>query len=358
MNTTQPPVADAGPRPRLSARAAGLTSSAIRDLLAHARRPGMISFAGGLPAAAMFDLEGLHAATAAVLETGVDVFQYGATEGQDDLRQALARLMGERGAPVECVARAGHEGSQQALDLVVRSLLDPGATVVVERPSYLAALQVLHLAQARVVAVDVDADGLCVERLDAACAGLAPRLAYVVPTFANPSGACLSLARRLALLEWAVRHDVWLIEDDPYGELRFGGEPLPSLLALAPRVPGAAARVIHVCSLSKVVAPALRIGWTVLPEALVGPVTRVKQSLDLQTSALTQEIAARYLGSGRLPTRVAAIARAYGARKRASPTRCIGISGIASASTIRMAGCSCGRASRTAPMRPRCCPWR
>ncbi|TXL66275.1 aminotransferase-like domain-containing protein [Zeimonas arvi] len=324
------------PEDLLARRVATMRSSAVRDLLHDARRPGMLSLAGGLPAPDLFDVEGLRAAAdAALAQAPREALQYGTTEGDTALRALLAAGLRARGAAVPDDAPLVTTGSQQALDLVARALLEPGDGVVVERPGYLAALQVFALTEARCVGVGGDAQGLCVDdlperlaqgrqapagRQDRASASRADgrlKLAYVVTNFANPTGATLSLARRIALLEWAVRNRVFVLEDDPYGGLRVEGEHLPPLLALAERVPGAADWCGYVSSLSKILAPGLRIGYAVLPEWLRGPVVRTKQALDLHTSTLTQAIAARYLAGGRLDARMPAMREAYRERRDA-----------------------------------------
>ena len=319
------------PEDLLARRVATMRSSAVRDLLHDARRPGMLSLAGGLPAPDLFDVEGLRAAAdAALAQAPREALQYGTTEGDTALRALLAAGLRARGAAVADDAPLVTTGSQQALDLVARALLEPGDGVVVERPGYLAALQVFALTEARCVGVAGDAHGLRVDdlpelaveagrqdRASASRAGGRLKLAYVVTNFANPTGATLSLERRIALLEWAVRNRVFLLEDDPYGGLRVEGEHLPPLLALAERVPGAADWCGYVSSLSKILAPGLRIGYAVLPEWLRGPVVRTKQALDLHTSTLAQAIAARYLAGGRLEARMPAMREAYRERRDA-----------------------------------------
>ncbi len=314
-----PAAPGAGAGLELAARMAGVASSAIRDLLAHAARPGMLSLAGGLAAADAFDVEGLRAAALEALADPQAVLQYGPTEGWPALRSQLATLMAARGAPVDAARIVVTTGSQQALDLVARALVDPGDRVIVERPTYLAALQVFALAQARIDTIGTDADGARVDELPGfgtvAPAGTLPRLLYLVPNFGNPSGTTLAASRRRALLQWAVRHRVPIIEDDPYGELWFDAPPPASLLAGAREVPGAEAFVVHVSSLSKIVSPSLRVGWVVAPPALGGALVRAKQAMDLHTSTLSQALAERYLASGRLAMRLPVL-RAHYARRR------------------------------------------
>jgi 2-aminoadipate transaminase len=295
-----------------------VSSSAIRDLLKHATEPGMISLAGGLPAPDLFDFEGLSKASADVMrELPVSALQYGVTAGQPDLRKALADLMATRGAKVDPTSILVTTGSQQGIDLMARIMLDAGDLVCLERPSYLAAIQTFALSQARFVGVDVDADGMKVDELEALILREKPKLIYTVATFANPSGATMSLARRRKLLELAVKHQVFVIEDDPYGELRSRGSPLPPLIALAKEIPGAEAWCGYLSTLSKILAPGFRIGWLILPPALLHHAEICKQGLDLHTSTFTQAVAARYLNSGRLLERLPSIRASYEARNKA-----------------------------------------
>lgn len=297
-------------------RSAAVQPSAIRELLRDAQRPGMISLAGGLPQAALFDVEGIRRATAAVFEQQPRrALQYGATEGQESLQTALSAHLLIRGIRVAPASIQVTTGSQQALDLMARAFLDEGDCVALEVPNYLAAVQAFDLRGACYLSLPVAADGADVERLVAqlsAHRGPAPKLAYLVSNFANPTGASWSVERRIALLRWAVAHQVFVLEDDPYGELRFAGAPVPPpLWVLAQRMPGAAEWCGYASSLSKIVAPGLRIGWLVLPPRVANVVTRIKQALDLHTSSFVQEIAARYLESGELERHLDIARRSY-----------------------------------------------
>lgn len=295
-----------------------VSSSAIRDLLKHATEPGMISLAGGLPAPDLFDLDGLARASADVMrELPIAALQYGVTAGQPDLRAALVDLMATRGAKVDAEHIVVTTGSQQGIDLIARVMVDAGDVVCVERPSYLAAIQTFALAEAEFIGVNVDADGMCVDTLEALLIEHKPKLIYTVATFANPSGATMSLARRKQLLQLAVKHKVFVIEDDPYGELRSRGETLPPLIAIAKDIPGASEWCGYLSTLSKILAPGFRIGWLILPPALRNYAEIAKQGMDLHTSTFTQAIAARYLQSGRLHERLPAIRASYKARNEA-----------------------------------------
>jgi 2-aminoadipate transaminase len=312
-----------GPDYAFSARMHGVQSSIIRDLLKLAQSPGIISLAGGLPSPFTFDVEGIKSATEDVLARDpTRALQYGLTEGQPALRRELARLTASRGAaPLEANIVVT-TGSQQGIDLMARLFVDPGDVVVVERPAYLAALQTFSLAQASVRTIDSDTGGACVEDIDAAldaaeAAGQKAKLIYVVANFANPTGATLGRERRLRLLRTAVARKVFVIEDDPYGELRSFGTVVPPLIALASEVPGAADWCGYLSTLSKVLAPGFRLGWLVLPPAVREQAAICKQGMDLHSSTFTQEVAASYLASGRLQARLPSIRAAYRERNEA-----------------------------------------
>jgi len=283
-----------------SRSARSLKGSAVRELLRDALRPGVISLAGGLPQPGLFDVERIRAATDAVFDGNArSALQYGATEGQGSLQVAIAALIHKRGIDVHPSTILVTTGSQQGLDLIARTFVDEGDTVALQIPTYLAAVQAFDLRGARYA------------RLQNACA---PKLAYVVSNFANPTGDCMSLEDRRSLLRWAVTQRVFVLEDDPYGELRFSGSALPSLWELARSIPGAAAWCGYASSLSKIVAPGLRIGWLVLPETVRETAARIKQAMDLHTSSFAQEIAARYLDSGELDERLPDARRTYAAQ--------------------------------------------
>lgn len=291
------------------------TGSPIRELFKYLSQPGMISFAGGYPASDLFDREGLDAAAARASKQAALCLQYGPTDGLPVLKDELAQLMTRRGTPCTAQELLVTTGSQQGFDLLLRVLVSPGDVVLVEQPAYPAALQALKLQQAEVVTLPVDQDGLDVAALaallDAGTLKRAPKLLYTVPTFANPTGATLSHERRLALLKLAARYRFIVVEDDPYGDLRFAGEALPSLLALSAEVPGARDWVVHFSSLSKIVAPGLRVGWTIAHTEILRRCVVAKQTVDLCSSSWTQAIAAEYLASGALEHHLPQIVTAY-----------------------------------------------
>lgn len=273
----------------LARRARSARSSVIRDLLRLTERPGVLSLAGGLPAPATFPVDRIAASAAAsfgrVGATGPVALQYGPTEGDAELRELVASRHGAGSAQVLITA-----GSQQGLDLLARVLIDPGDVVVVEEPGYVGAIQALRASEPQLVGIEVDADGMRTDLLEAELvAGLRPKLVYTVPNFQNPTGAVLSPDRRAHLGALADRYGFVLVEDDPYGELYFDTPPPPSLRSFG-------ANVVTLGSSSKILAPGLRVGWLVAPEALIGPTVRLKQAADLHTSSLSQRIVAELLG--------------------------------------------------------------
>ncbi|MBO8188525.1 aminotransferase-like domain-containing protein [Streptomyces spirodelae] len=302
------------PAPPLAARAASVGSSPVREILALTQRPEVISFAGGLPAPELFAAEPIRAAYDRVLaEEPQRALQYSTTEGDPALRGAVARRLGERGLPTGPDDLLVTTGSQQALTLLATALLEPGETVLVENPTYLAALQCFGLAGARVVPVDSDDEGVDPVALAEAVERERPKMLYLIPTFQNPTGRTLPLARREAVAELAARYGMWIVEDDPYGELRFEGEHEPWVSAL----PKAADRTVLLGSFSKVLAPGLRLGWLRAPAALRRACVIVKQSLDLHCSTVDQAAAARYLADNDLDAHLARVRDAYRERRDA-----------------------------------------
>ncbi len=295
----------------LAQRMARLKSSAIRELLKHSKMDGVISLAGGIPSDALFDFQGLNEATQrAITEQPKLAFQYGLTEGSPLLRERIAELCALRGVQTQAQDIVVTAGSQQALDLVMRATANPQDIFVVERPTYLAALQTLQLAEAQVMSVSSDENGMVVEELAALLETTRIKGVYLVPNFGNPSGVTLSADRRRQLVALAARHDFLIVEDDPYGELRFTEERHATIYQLAKEA-GHADRVVYTSSFSKILAPGLRLGWAILPEWLLHNVAIIKQAADLHASSLSQTIVEFYLGSGRLPAQIDTIRQAY-----------------------------------------------
>ncbi|MFI7678917.1 PLP-dependent aminotransferase family protein [Actinophytocola sp. NPDC049390] len=284
-----------------------MKSSPVRDLLALTQRPEVISFAGGLPAPELFDVDGWRDAFAKAAEDRRNL-QYATTEGNPVLRGVLAERMTRRGLPTADSDLLVTTGSQQALTLVTTALLEPGDVVAVEEPTYLAALQCFQLAGARVVPVASDEHGMVPSALAEVLERDRPTLVYVVATFANPSGRTLPASRRREIAALAEQHDVWVVEDDPYGELRYRGEPVPQLATYGDKV-------LHLGSLSKIGAPGLRLGWLRAPRSLMPAAVIAKQAADLHTSTIDQAAAAAYLTGVDLDRHVAGLCAAYRERR-------------------------------------------
>lgn len=293
-------------------------TSAIRELFKLLGKPGIISFAGGFPDSALFDVDGIREAVlAALAQDPGAALQYGATEGHGPLREEIANFMNSKGAAVAPEQLIVTTGSQQALDLLGKTLVGPGDKVIVEGPTFLATIQCFRLYGAELISAPLDEEGVDVDRLEQLIVEHRPKFVYLIPTFGNPSGRLLGLARRQRLLEIAVRHNTILVEDDPYGDLYFGEAPPPSLLALSPSVPGSAERLVHCGSLSKVLSPGLRVGWMLAPLELLEKATMCKQFSDANTSTFAQATAAHYLKSGRMPKTLAHVRRVYAERAHA-----------------------------------------
>lgn len=294
-------------------------TSAIRELFKLLGKPGIISFAGGFPDSAMFDVEGIRAASnAALTEEPGAALQYGATEGYNPLREQLAAFMTAKGAKeVAADNLIVTTGSQQALDLLGKTLISPGDKVIVEGPTFLATIQCFRLYGAELISAPIDGNGVKTDELEKLIAEHQPKFVYLIPTFGNPSGAMLSLERRKAVLEMAVKHNTLIVEDDPYGDLYFGDAPPPSLLNLSASVPGSRELLVHCGSLSKVLSPGLRVGWMIGPAELLAKATMCKQFSDAHTSTFAQATAAQYLKAGRMPATLANVRKVYAERAQA-----------------------------------------
>ncbi len=291
-------------------------TSAIRELFKLLGKPGIISFAGGFPDSALFDVAGIReASNAALTEDPGAALQYGATEGYQPLREQLAAFMASKGAshvvPENLIVTTG---SQQALDLLGKTLISPGDKVIVEGPTFLATIQCFRLYGAQLISAPVDGEGVQTDALEALIAEHKPKFVYLIPTFGNPSGALLSTQRRKRVLELAVQYQTVVVEDDPYGDLYFGEAPPPSLLALSATVPGSRELLVHCGSLSKVLSPGLRVGWMIAPAELLAKATMCKQFSDAHTSTFAQATAAQYLKAGRMPATLAHVRQVYAER--------------------------------------------
>ncbi|VAG97611.1 aminotransferase-like domain-containing protein [Enterobacter hormaechei] len=296
---------------KLASSAQGLQSSAIRELLKHSKMAGVISLGGGIPNPDLFDHEGLKIAADAVLSQHFgEAFQYGLTEGVPGLREEIQRICEGRGIACKADDVVITSGSQQSLDVLARALINPGDTVVVERPTYLAALQVFGLAQANFESVGTDGDGMKVDELEALVATKTIKAVYIVPTFGNPGGVTLSEARRKQLVELSKRYDFVIIEDDPYSEINYTEEAFRPLIAHAKDI-GNEDNVVYTSTFSKILAPGTRLGWVLVPEWLKRAVVNLKQTTDLHTSTLSQLMTYEYLKTGRLANQIKMIREAY-----------------------------------------------
>ncbi|MDM8359524.1 aminotransferase-like domain-containing protein [Pandoraea communis] len=293
---------------QLAARAQRMTPSSLRELLKVAERPDIISFAGGLPSPYALPVERLSAAVGQILQRdATGALQYGPSEGYAPLREAIAARLSRSGATVSPAQVLVTTGSQQALDLVARVLIDPGSRVLIETPTYLGAVQALAQYEPVFEEAPSDASGLIPECLDEASMRDA-RLLYVQPNFQNPTGRTLPLDRRIALVSRAKRHGLLLVEDDPYGELVYSGVTPASLLSMAPD------DVVHIGSFSKVIAPGLRVGYLVAPEELMIKLLQAKQASDLHTTGITQRIAHALLTDGQYDAHLEAVRLRYRAQ--------------------------------------------
>ena len=294
-------------------------TSAIRELFKLLGKPGIISFAGGFPDSAMFDVAGIkEAVNLALTEEPGAALQYGATEGYNPLREQLAAFMKIKGVDVSPEGLIVTTGSQQALDLLGKTMISPGDKVIVEAPTFLATIQCFRLYGAELISAPIDADGVKTDELEKLIAEHKPKFVYLIPTFGNPSGATLSLARRKKVLELAVKYQTLIVEDDPYGDLYFNEAPPPSILALSQDVPASMGNarelIAHCGSLSKVLSPGLRVGWMIAPAELLAKATMCKQFSDAHTSTFAQATAAHYLKAGRMPATLANVRKVYGER--------------------------------------------
>jgi 2-aminoadipate transaminase len=296
----------------LAPRTARMDVSAIREILKVVAQPGMVSLAGGIPAPDSFPLDLLDELTGMVLRKyGPRAFQYDATEGFGPLREALVEHLAAKSVPATTGEILIATGSQGVLDALGKILIGPGDLVAVEAPTYLGALQAFNPYEPRYTQVATDDDGLIPAALDETLARQPVKLIYLAPTFQNPTGRTLPLARRRQVAEIIRRRGVLVVEDDPYSDLRYQGEPAPPLKSLAPE------HVVYAGTLSKTFAPGLRVGYCVAPPPLLRWLVIAKQGVDLHTSTYTQALAAEYLAGGFLRRHLPTILQLYAPRQAA-----------------------------------------
>ncbi len=299
---------------RYARRMAQVRSSAVRDLFAAASRPDIISFAGGMPEVSQVPAEAAAtAAYEAVVHEGACALQYGSSEGRPELRTQIVELMAEIGVRLPAEDIVVTAGAQQGLDLLAKTFLDPGDVVITEGPTYVGALQAFSAYEPEIVCVPMDDDGMRVDLLEAELERLGPRGAkfiYTIPNFQNPAGVTLRPERRRRLLELAHAFDIPVIEDDPYGRLRFEGGHVKPLRALDDEV-------IYLGTFSKIFAPGLRLGWMTAPRPILAKVLLAKQAADLCGSAFAQVTAERYFAGTRWRRVLQGLTRTYAERRDA-----------------------------------------
>lgn len=292
------------PFPTLSRLMSGPKDTLLRELLLLAGRPEVISFAGGLPSPEGFPVADVREAADRVLNTcGARALQYSYTEGETELRQAIASFETSRGTPTTPEEVQIVSGSQQALDLIARCLIDENSRVLVENPTYMGALQAFRACNPTFELLPSDDLGLNPQLMGEECRGA--RFAYVMPTFANPTGLTMNEKRREKLVERARELDLWIVEDDPYGELWYETPPIASIRSRIPE------RTLRLGTLSKVLSPGLRLGYICGPKPVLEVIGLLKQTVDLHTSTLTQRMAADIIASGRLEAHLPSVRALY-----------------------------------------------
>jgi 2-aminoadipate transaminase len=296
-----------------SARSKSLKSSEIRELLKLTQSPGFISLAGGLPNPQAFPIDVIHECIEKVFKTNIqNALQYGTTEGLPLLRNVIAQRMREKkGIDCELHDILITGGAQQALSFVAFNLLDPGDTYITSAPTYLGALQAFHAYQGNCECIPMNDQGIDIESLRRNLkrlhrTGITPKFLYAVATFQNPSGESISLEHRKELIEIASEYDFLIIEDDPYGELVFEGESIPSIKSLDTK-----GRVIYIGTFSKVLAPGFRLAWVIASEEVINKFALTKQSSDLCSNMFVQYIAYEYIKGGYLDIQIHHIKQLY-----------------------------------------------
>lgn len=297
-----------------------MKSSAIRELLKLSSLPDVISFAGGLPAPDVFPIEKFKEAADIVLtEMGKKALQYGTTEGYQPLREMIARNAGKYGIQVSADNVLITSGSQQALDLLGRIFINRGDRVLVESPTYLGAIQAWNAYGVKYVTIPFDDNGMQTDLLESRLrTGL--KFVYVLPNFQNPTGVTLSRERRKQLVDVSDAYGVPIVEDDPYGQLRYEGEHLPPVVVLddemrAKEVPIYSGNVIYTSTFSKILAPGLRLAWVVAPTEVIKKLVQAKQGADLHTSTLTQYITYQVANSDWMKSHISLIRNTYRERR-------------------------------------------
>jgi len=305
---------------RFAQRTQRMSSSAIRELLKFTTLPDVISFAGGLPAPEVFPIEAFkHSCDRVLSNYGSQALQYSTTEGYLPLREFIAERSGFYDVKISPDNILITSGSQQALDLLGKILINPGDRILVESPTYLGAIQAWASYGAEYVTVPMDNHGMNTEHLEEALR-CGPKLIYVLPNFQNPTGVTLALERREALIELADKYGVPIIEDDPYGQLRYKGVQLPSVLTLDDRLhctdeAGYCGNVIYLSTFSKIMAPGIRLAWVIAPSVIIKKMVQAKQGADLHTSTFNQMVAYEVAKDGFLEEHIDTIREIYSERR-------------------------------------------
>jgi 2-aminoadipate transaminase len=305
---------------RYAQRTQRMGSSAIRELLKLTEKPNIISFAGGLPAPEVFPIKEFSEACERVLrDYGSQALQYSTTEGYLPLREMIARHTARYNFNVNPENVLITSGSQQALDLLGKILINPGDRILVESPTYLGALQAWNAYGAEYVSVPIDDDGMITDELEESLR-TGPKFIYVLPNFQNPTGVTLSLERRRQLIHLADRYGVPIVEDDPYGQLRYEGEHLPSIVSLDDEYRNNGdtfyrGNVIYLSTFSKILAPGLRLGWVIAPAEVIRRLVQAKQGTDLHTATFNQIVAHEISKAGFIDTHILTIRNIYGERR-------------------------------------------
>ena len=305
---------------RYAQRTQRMGSSAIRELLKLTEKPDIISFGGGMPAPDVFPVAAFAEACQRVLtDQGAKALQYGATEGYLPLREMIARHTARYGIAVTPDNILITSGSQQALDLIGKVFINRGDRILVEAPTYLGALQAWNAYGAEYVTVPMDKDGMVTDAIELALR-VGPKFIYVLPNFQNPTGVTLSLERRQKLVEMAEAYGVPIIEDDPYGQLRYEGENLPSVVDLddtyrSNNGKSYTGNVIYLSTFSKILAPGIRLAWVIAPPEVIRKLTQAKQGADLHTSTFNQIVAHEVSKGGFLDQHIRLIRKVYSERR-------------------------------------------
>lgn len=287
-----------------------LETSIIREILKLSSQPGVISFAGGLPAPEMFPVDDLREASVRALDKYRDrALQYSFSMGVPEFREAIAEYACSRIPKITAENIIITSGSQQGLDLVGRAFIDPGDYIICEAPTYVGALQAFDFFQVRYATVGMDDEGMIVDEVEEAIKKYNPKFIYAVPNFQNPSGITMSLGRREQLVEVSKLYNIPIVDDNPYGDLRFTGEALPSLCSLGGEM------VISLSTFSKIVSPGFRIAWMIARREMMPVFEKVKQCGDLHTSTFAQMVLLEYLRMGKLKDHIEKIRQTYGARR-------------------------------------------